>query len=100
MSDNYGSSSYRQFKPISSTLKVSAGQNKSPMAREQKSKLELKPLTEINRGDRSQTLWAKRKELLAKGQSLGTIETSSMYEPDALVYDCEPDENHIDEAVF
>ncbi|WP_148228782.1 hypothetical protein [Parasynechococcus marenigrum] len=100
MSDNYGSSSYRQFKPISSTLKVSAGEAKNPTAKQHLNKLDLQPLTEIKRGDRSSTLWSKRKELQAKGQSLGTIETSSMYEPDALIYECEPDDNHIDEAVF
>ena len=61
MSDNYGSSSYRQFPPISSRLKVDAGSNKPDRVRQQRSRFDPQPLGDIKRGDRSGTLWAKGK---------------------------------------
>ena len=60
MSDNYGSSSYRQMPPISSRLKVDAGTNKPDRVRQQRSRFDPQPLGDIKRGDRSGTLWVKK----------------------------------------
>ena len=61
MAEEYGSSKYRQGKPISSRLKVSAGSSKPARVRQQRTKFDPQPLGNINRGDRSQTLWVKGK---------------------------------------
>ena len=86
MSDqDYGQ--YRPMQPISDRLKVVQGTNKNPMARQQKSKFNPQPLTNIKRGDRSNTIWSKRKERLAKGESIATVQTSSLYEADSLEFE-------------
>ena len=87
MSDNYGSSHFREFPPISSRLNVTAGTEKNPTARQQKAKLDLQPLGEINRGDRSATIWAKKKTAMHKGESIATVETSSLDEADAIQFE-------------
>ena len=88
MSDsNYGSSHYRQFKPISSTLKVTAGTEKNATAKQHLSKLDMQPLGEINRGDRAGTIWAKRKAAMHKNESIGTVETSSLDEADQILFE-------------
>ena len=88
MSDNnYGSSHYRQMPPISSRLKVTAGEAKNATTRQQKAKLDLQPLGEINRGDRSATIWAKKKSAMHKGESIATVETSSLDEADAILFE-------------
>ena len=61
MSDNYGSSAYRQMPPISDRLKVAAGDKKPARVRQQRTNFKPEPLGNINRGDRSQTLWKKGK---------------------------------------
>ena len=73
--------------PISSRLKVTAGEAKNPTARQQKAKLELQPLTEIKRGDRSQTIWSKKQAAMHKGESIATVETSSLDEADAILFE-------------
>ena len=85
--NNYGSSHYRQFPPISSRLKVTAGEAKNATTRQQKAKLDLQPLGEINRGSREETIWAKRKSAMHKGESIATVETSSLDEVDAIQFE-------------
>ena len=97
MSD-YGQ--YRSQKPISDRLKVTQGTNKNQTARQHKSKHKPEAPGVIKRGSREGTLWHRRKELLKKGQSLGTIETSSMYPPDALEYEAPPDTGLTDDSVL
>ena len=93
MADDYGNFQERQ--PISKLLKVSPGSNK-PNSRMKDTTLNPQPLGNIARGDRSQTLWAKRSKLK---DSLGTIETSSIYPADELTFDDE-NENYIDSSVI
>ena len=85
--NNYGSSHFREFPPISSRLKVTAGEVKNPTARQQRAKLDLQPLTEIKRGDRSATIWSKKKAAMHKGESIATVETSSLDEADAILFE-------------
>ena len=93
MTDDYGS--YRPQKPISSRLKVSQGTNKPCNSREQRSKFQPEAPGIIKRGDRSGTLWVRRKQLK---DSIGTVETSSLYEPDELCFE-NPDDDYSDSAV-
>ena len=93
MPDDYGS--YRPQKPISRRLKVSHGTNKPRNSREQESKFKPEGPSTIKRGDRTGTLWAKRKQLK---DSLGTVETSSLYEPDELWFE-NPDDDYSESAV-
>ena len=98
MSDaNYGSSHYRQGKPISSRLKVAAGSNKPANSREQKSKFNPQPLTTIKRGSRDETLWMKRRKLK---DSIATVETSSIYEADELLFENPEAIDDSDEAII
>ena len=94
MSD-YGQ--YRPQKPISDRLKVATGTNKPRNSRQQKSKFKPEAPGVINRGDRSQTLWARRKQLK---DSIATVETSSLYEPDELVFLAPPDTGLTDDSVL
>ena len=87
MADDYGQ--YREQTPISDRLKVVTGTNKPKNSREKKSKFDPQGPSTINRGDRSGTIWARRKQLK---DSIATIETSSMYPPDSLEFD-NPDFN-------
>ena len=93
---HYGSSHYRQFKPISETIKsVEAGTNRNPTAKQHKTKFKPEPPGVINRGDRSQTIWMKKKSAMGKGDSIATIETSSIYEADSLEFE-NPDREYSD----
>ena len=75
MTKDYGH--YVERQPVSAHLKaVASGTNKNPATRQQKSKFQPEAPGIINCGDRSKTLWARRKDLLKKGQPLGCVETS------------------------
>ena len=93
MADDYGTFQERQ--PISKLLKVSPGAIK-PKSRMKESKFNPQPLGNIARGDRSQTLWAKRSKIK---DSLATVETSSIYPADELTFD-DMNENYIDSSVI
>lgn len=88
---------YKPQKPISDRLKVATDTNKPKNSREQRSKFDPQPLRNIKRGDRSQTLWARRKQLK---DSIATVETSSLYEPDELWFENPEATDDSDEAVL
>lgn len=63
MTDQYGN--FRTFKPFSRILKeVSQGDATNKTSRMQKVKRDFQPPGVINRGDRSGTIWARRKKML------------------------------------
>ena len=76
MSDNYGQ--YREMPPISSRLTVAKGTNKPHRARMQKLNRDFQPLGDIKRGDKSQTLWLKKKN------QLGTVIPNGQFESDEV----------------
>ena len=96
MNDDYGH--YKERPPISPHLKtVAAGKNQNPTARQQRSKFQPEAPSVIGRGDRSGTLWARRKQLK---DSFGTIETSSIYPPDAIIGESYEEIDATDISVF
>ena len=97
---DYGSSCYRQFPPISEYLGVADGIQKPRRSRQKPNRHQPQGPGVINRGDRSGTIWAKKKKLDHQGQSYATLETSSMYPEDELWFENEDYTDQTDDSVI
>ena len=74
---------YKPQKSISGRLKVAEGKTKNPTAKQQPQIKEFQPPGVIQRGDRSKTLWARRKKRMSM---LGTTEHSNLDPVDDMSY--------------